>query len=262
MKKHSLVFALTASVTSTLISLNAGAAETVFDTDGYERSTTFSSGPLHSAQIVSSSAHELEVYLYPRNLSDSCHSASVYTDDSYIPNVMLDLVGGSRNVRSVKAQIPEELLLDNKRVIVRCSDVENREYNVHVLVPGAPVIDWQARVEPAGEFVHNSHSYGYHSRYSVSSVLSVNNQHNTGFCHTVANREVELGLFHGLPGKGPFHSDVFVANEEVDNLAVPQPVVYQVIECENASGKTRAVKVWELVNEEGINLIHDEIIVK
>ncbi|WDE13738.1 hypothetical protein [Thalassomonas haliotis] len=133
---------------------------------------------------------------------------------------------------------------------------------MHVLVPGAPVIDWQANVEPPGEFIHNSHSYGYHSAYHISSLLSVNNQNNAGFCYTEANRGVELGLFHGLPGKGQFHSDVFVVNDEIDNSGRPQPMIYQVIECENASGKTRAVKVWELVNEEGINLIRDEIIVK
>lgn len=258
MKKQQVFFALVTSFSS----LTVGAAETIYDTDGFERTTSFNSGPVHSAQIVSSSAHELEVYLYPRNLSDSCHSASVYTDDAYIEQVMVDLVGGSRNVRSVKAQIPEALLTENKRVIAYCSDGENQEYYVHVLVPGAPVIDWQASVEPKGEFIYNSHSYGYHSSYNISSLLTVNNQNNAGYCYTVANREVELGLFHGRQGIGPFHSDVFVTNEQVDNSAEPQPVIYQVIECVNPSGKTKAVKVWELVNEEGINLVHDEIIIK
>ena len=36
---------------------------------------------------------------------------------------------------------------------------------------------------------------------------------------------------------------------------------YQVIECENAVGKSRAIKVWELTNESVINLIHDDVTV-
>ena len=257
MKKHNLLFALVSSIAS----LSASGAEKIFDTDGFERTTNFSSGPIHSAQIVSQSAHQLELYLYPRNLTESCHSAEVYAENSYIPQVFVELVGGSRSVSSVKAQIPEELLTENKRVIAHCRDEENKEYEVHVLVPGAPIIDWQASVEPSGEFIYRNNSYSYHSSYKVNSHLKVNNQESQGFCYTVSNRDVELGLFHGVPGKGPFHSDVFVSQSSIDNSAVPQPVIYQVIACENAAGKTRAVKVWELTNESGINLLHDEIII-
>ena len=227
MKKQQIFFALVTSIAS----LTAGARETVFDTDGYERTTVFSSGPVHSAQIVSSSARELEVYLYPRTLSDSCYAAQMWGDATQIPDVRVELLGSSSNIRTVKAQIPEALLTANKRIVARCLDGENQMYDVHVLVPGVPDINWQASVEPRGEFIESSHSYSYHSSYHISSLLTVNNQHNGGNCYTVGNQGVELGLFHGRPGMGPFHSDVFVTNKEVDNSVLVLTVFHHFGRC-------------------------------
>ena len=203
----------------------------------------------------------MEVYLYPRTPSDSCYAAQMSGDATDIPDVRVELLGSSSNVHTVKAQIPEDLLTTNKRIVASCIDGENKRYDVHVLVPGVPKINWQASVEPRGEFIESSHSYSYHNRFHISSLLTVNNQHNGGRCYTVGNLGVELGLFHGRPDMGPFHSDVFVTNGERDNSVDVHPVVYQVIECENASGKTRAWKVWELFNEQGTDLIHDDIVI-
>ena len=261
MKKLSLLFIAMTSMTALAVSANT---QNVYDYDGFERSTSFNSGPIHSAQIVSSFAHELEVYLYPRDIDDTCHYANIYTsmNNEHIISASVGLVGGSYTVKRLIAPIPEEFLTKNKRVVVNCSDAQGQAYNIHIKVPGAPVINWQASIEPAGEFIYQSNSYSYHSAYKIKSNLNVNNQSNNSYCQTVINRDVELGLFHGHESKGPFHSDIFMANKEVDNSVNPQPVVYQVIECENAVGKTKAIKVWELTNEDSINLIHDEIIVQ
>jgi len=261
MKNLSMLFLAMSSLPTTIA---LAATQNVYDYDGFERSTLYSSGPINSAQIVSSSAHELEIYLYPRNKGTTCHAANIYTamNNKTITSATLDLVGGSNNVKRLMAEISEEFLTTNKRVVVNCNDVQGEEYNVHINVPGAPLINWQMGIEPLGEFIYRSNSFSYHSAYKVNSHLSINNQNNNSFCYTVDNRGVELGLFHGRKGKGPFHSDIFMANANVDNSATPQPVVYQAIECENAVGKSKAVKIWELTNEHSINLIHDEVIIK
>ena len=145
---------------------------------------------------------------------------------------------------------------------VSCSNTQGENFNVRVNVPGAPIIDWQASAEPTGEFKHQYRGYSYHSSYVVSSTLNINNQSNYSGCTTTQNRGVELGLFHGQAGKWPFHSDVFTVTKAVDNSVNPQPVIQQTIECENAAGKTKAVKVWSLTDEGSISLIHDEIIVQ
>ena len=63
MKIKSLVLAIVPA----LISLGASAAtQTIFDVDGFERQTEYSSGPVSSATIVGEYAHNLEVYLFPK----------------------------------------------------------------------------------------------------------------------------------------------------------------------------------------------------
>jgi hypothetical protein len=259
MKKLNLLFVAISSTAA----FTASAITNVYDNDGFERSTSFNEGPLHSSQIISSTAHELEIYLYPRGINDTCSYANIYTsmDNEHIASVPVGLVGGSNSVKRLMTAIPEEYLTENKRVVVSCNDALGKGYNIHIKAPGAPIINWQANIEPRGEFVYRSKSYSYHSAYQVHSNLNIDNQNNFAHCKTVNNRDVELGLFHGQEGKGPFHSDIFIANANIDNSIAPQPVVYQVIECENAVGKSRAIKVWELTNESVINLIHDDVTV-
>ncbi|KNC66707.1 hypothetical protein AC626_15230 [Pseudoalteromonas rubra] len=47
----------------------------------------------------------------------------------------------------------------------------------------------------------------------------------------------------------------------VDNKA-KNPVLYQILECENAVGKTMAVKVFNLTDPNGIYTYEDQLIVK
>ena len=252
-------------IVPSLISLGANATtQPVFDVDGFERHTTYNSGPVSSATIASDSAHNLEVYLFSREIG-GCTTANVYSSESgeYIASAYVDFLGGSHGkVRTVKASIPEEFLFTNKSLKVSCTNTQSERFYVHVNVPGAPIIDWQASVEPTGEFKYQYHSYPYHTSYTVSSTLNINNQNYYSGCRTIENRGVELGLFHGESGKGPFHSDVFTSTTAVDNSAIPQPVIQQTIECENAAAKTKAYKVWSLTDEASISLIYELIVVQ
>jgi hypothetical protein len=260
MKKQNIVLA----VVSSLISLGASAsAETVFDTDGFERYTEYKSGPISSSHIVSEYVHLLEVYLSPRSAA-SCSSASVYAIDSgeYISTAYVGFAGGSNGrIINAKAQISEENLLKNKVMEVNCTNEQGGDYNIRVNVPGAPVIEWQASVESTGEFVSPIRGFGYHSAFDFSSNINVNNQSNNSYCQSVQKNNLDIPLFNGQNGKGSFHSDVFVSQNSIDNSESPRPTFHQVIECRNAAGTTKAVKVWDLTNSNGIELIHDEIII-
>lgn len=262
MKKSKLVLALVSS----LITLGANAApQIIFDTDGFDRTTEYSSGPVASAIIASEYAHRLEVYLFRNQMESDCTSANVYAFESgeYVATAHVGYVGGSDGrIRNVIAEIPEEFLQTNKVVEASCTNPEGEEFTVRVNAPGAPIVNWQASVEPTGEFVYQSHSYSYHSSYKVSSSLNINNQSVNAFCQSTQTRGVNLGLFHGKDGKGNFHSDVFITNKEVNNALSPQPVLHQSVECEGTGGKTKLIKVWDLTDENNIKLIHDELIVR
>ncbi|KAF7773762.1 hypothetical protein PCIT_a0078 [Pseudoalteromonas citrea] len=243
-------------------------AQNVADTDGYERSTQYSFGPVSSAAITSEFAHQLRVDLLLRDELSSCQFANVYSNTGggnnggeYIVNPSFEIDPATPAKITVSADIPEQYLTNNKTMHVNCIDGEGVDYNVLVNIPGAPIVDWQIDVVPSGEFVHQPYSYGYHSAYSVTSRLTVNNQNNQAYCSTLSNRGVELGLFSGKEAKGPFHSDVFTVNKEVVN-DTRQPVLYQILQCENAAGKTLAVKVFSLTNPESIYLLEDQLIIK
>jgi len=161
----------------------------------------------------------------------------------------------------VSADIPEQYLTSNKTMSVNCIDDEGVDDYVLITMFGAPWVDYGIDELPNGERVHPPYSYGYHSAYTVTSRLTVNNQNNQAYCSTLSNRGVELGLFSGKEEKGPFHSDVFTVNKEVLN-DTRQPVLYQILQCENAAGKTLAVEVFSLTNPESIYLLEDQLIIK
>ncbi len=261
MKKSKLVLALV----STLITLGASASsKTVFDTDGFDRLTKYSSGPVSSAVIASEHAHQLEVYLFRDELGSDCASANVYDLHSgqNLAVGHIGYVGGSDGrIRNVLAEIPEEFLQTQKVLEAECTNAQGEEFSVRVNIPGAPIISWEAHVEPTGEFIYQNYSYSYHSSYKVTSRINVNNQSVNGFCQSTQTQGVALNLFHGNTGKGNFHSDVFTASKEVNNAVSPQPVLHQSIECAGTGGKTKLIKVWDLTDENSIQLMHDELIV-
>lgn len=242
-------------------------AQNVEDTDGYERLTQYASGPVASATIISEYAHHLTVELLLAQDTSYCDVANVYSNTGgwnnngeHVANTRVTIDTNNPSKLTASVAIPEQFLSTNKKLRVSCYDAQGTDYKVQVNIPGAPDVDWQIDVTPKGEFVHQPYSFGYHSEYHVSSRLTVNNHNNQAYCSVVANRGVELGLFSGKESKGPFHSDVFTANKDVVN--VRQPVLYQILECENAAGKTLAVKVFSLTDPNGIYLLEDQLIVK
>ncbi|MCG9761102.1 MULTISPECIES: hypothetical protein [Pseudoalteromonas] len=234
------------------------------DIDGFERVTEYANGPIATAVLASEFAHNLKVDLYPRGEGDFCSYANVYhhTSGEQIAHADVQLLSSNTSVLQAVADIPEQYLTDNKRVEVACTSAAGEQYDVYVNVPGAPLVQWDISAQPAGEFVHRPNTYGYHSAYRVKSHLNVDSQSNGGRCSTLSNRGVELGLFHGENGKGPFHSDIFTTDITVDNSQAGKQVLYQIIECENAAGKTLAVKVLSLTNPTGIYIVHEELVVK
>ncbi|GEK09817.1 hypothetical protein HUZ36_17755 [Pseudoalteromonas sp. McH1-7] len=258
-------FCFALSLAAVFVSANSMALPSLaHDTDGFERVTEYTNGPVATAILASEFAHNLKVDLHPRGEGDFCSYANVYhhTTGEQIAHANVQGLSGSNYVQQATATIPEQYLTANKRVEVSCTSASGEQYDVYVNVPGAPLVEWEINAQPAGEFVHRPNTYGYHSAYHVESRLSVDSQSNSGRCTTLSNRGVELGLFHGESGKGPFHSDVFMTDITVDNSQAGQPVLYQIIECENAAGKTLAVKVLSLTNPNSINVIHEEHVIK
>ncbi|TMO78234.1 hypothetical protein [Pseudoalteromonas aurantia] len=144
---------------------------------------------------------------------------------------------------------------------VNCIDDEGVDDYVLITMFGAPWVDYGIDDLPNGERVHPPYSYGYHSAYTVTSRLTVNNQNNQAYYATLFNRDVELGLFSWKGAKRPFHSDVFTINKAVVN-ETRQPVLYHTFLCEDAAGKTLAVEVFSLTNPESIYLLEDQLIIK
>ncbi|MDK1311684.1 hypothetical protein [Pseudoalteromonas ardens] len=240
----------------------ATAYQNVFDTDGYERLTNYTSGPVSSALLTGEFAHNFEAQLVLRGEGAYCESANLYSanDGRHIVNLGVKTIA-DRNTVEMGVAIPEATLTEKKVLHVSCYDAAGDWYKVLVNVPGAPVVDWQIELTPAGDFVNQPYSYGYHTAYHISSRLVIDNQNNDARCSIVADRGVSLGLFHGEDRKGPFHSDVFTLDTVVDNKA-KNPVLYQILECENAVGKTMAVKVFNLTDPNGIYTYEDQLIVK
>ncbi|TQF69809.1 hypothetical protein [Pseudoalteromonas luteoviolacea] len=256
---------LKASLFAALLpSLNVLALDqNIADVDGFERVTNYAYGPVQSALITSDRAHKLTINVQLRNEQNVCDFANVYSNKtnahlSYV-NIVADTQ--SNTMLLLDADLNDESsLLDSKSVHINCRDESGIGYNVFLNIPGAPIVDWQISLEPAGEFIYQPYSFGYHSAYSIKSKITVNNQNTQSYCTTLANRGVSLGLFNGEDRKGPFHSDVFIKNEVVMNPA--QPVLYQIIECENAAGKTMVVKVFNLTNPTLIHTWEDQVIIK
>ncbi|KZN38912.1 hypothetical protein [Pseudoalteromonas luteoviolacea] len=237
--------------------------QSIVDVDGFERVTNYAYGPVQSAIIVSERAHKLSLHVNLRDAQSDCGFANVYSIKTYSHLSTLNITKDVDDANSLILETElndESALLDSKTVHINCTDAQGSNYTVQVNIPGAPVVDWQISLEPAGEFVYQPYSFGYHSAYKIKSLLRVNNQNTQSYCTTLANRGVSLGLFNGEDKKGPFHSDVFVKNEVVVNDA--QPVLYQIIECENAAGKTMAVKVFNLTNPNLIHTWEDQLIIK
>ncbi|MDK1287099.1 hypothetical protein [Pseudoalteromonas umbrosa] len=247
-----------------LTSLNAAAlAQNIADEDGFERLTHYIDGPVSHVLITSEHAHKLTLNVQLRDEFSRCYNANVYSNETHnnLANLSLSVDVDSTQSLTLEADLNDENALQaSKTVHINCLDGDGIDYNVLVNVPGAPIVDWQVTLEPEGKFIYQPYSYGYHSAYRIRSSLSVNNQNTQSYCSTVANRGVSLGLFHGEDRKGPFHSDVFIKNDVLTNPA--HQVLYQIIECENAAGKTMVVKVFNLTNPNIIHLWEDQVIVK
>lgn len=255
---------LSIALGSVLTSLNVFAvAQNIADEDGFERVTHYDMGPVSSAMITSEHAHKLTLNVQLRDELSVCNHANVYSNETHTNLANLSVSVDTHSIMNLTLEADlhdENVLQDSKTVHISCIDAHGDDYNVLVNVPGAPIVDWQVTLAPEGKFIYIPYSYGYHSAYRINSLLKVNNQNTQSYCTTVANRGVSLGLFHGEDRKGPFHSDVFVKNEVITNPA--HQVLYQIIECENAAGKTMVVKVFNLTNPNKIHLWEDQVIVK
>ncbi|MBQ4813011.1 hypothetical protein A7985_15505 [Pseudoalteromonas luteoviolacea] len=235
----------------------------IIDTDGFERVTHYAYGPVQSATITSERAHTLSLSVRLRDTQNDCQFANVYSSKTYshLSGLRVSVDANDPKNLTLESDLNDESVLQEpKSVHINCTDSQGVDYKVQVNIPGAPVVDWQISLEPAGEFIHQPYSFGYHSAYEIKSLLKVNNQNTQSYCTTLANRGVSLGLFNGEDRKGPFHSDVFVKSDMIVNHA--QPVLYQIIECENAAGKTMVVKVFNLTNPNLIHTWEDQLIIK
>ncbi|KZW99881.1 hypothetical protein JL49_14735 [Pseudoalteromonas luteoviolacea] len=260
------MFKLGTFAAAMLTSVSAVAAPiNIADTNGYDRHTVYADGPVSRVVITSEFAHNFSADIELRD-GARCEYGNLYSnvDSSHIVNAAVqpdaNIVGQA--TIGINNGIPEERLTDSKLLKLGCYDADNTWYHVLVNVPGAPIVNWDITVEPAGEFVNQPYSFGYHSAYRVKSTLNVDNQNRSqSYCHTVANRGVSLGLFHGEDTSNVFHADVFTQDKVYTNDTA-QPVLYQIIECENAAGKTMAVKVFNLTDPNGIYTYEDQLIIK
>ncbi len=244
------------------LSINAFAnTSNIYDTDGTNRQSNLSTGPVSSLITASSAARELTVYVHRENINSSCHHGTVYDQNSgeTITSVNIASAGAMPLIDKVDALLPDSALNTVKVLKLTCTDENNDTFAIHHKIPAAPQITWNATVEPTGEFVYQNQSYNYHNEIRYSGIINVNNQTTEGYCYSSADRGVPLYLFHGNNGKGDFHSDVFVADRTFTNTA---PVLYQSVTCVNPAGRTRILKVWELTEENEINLIVDELIIR
>ncbi|MDK1286637.1 hypothetical protein [Pseudoalteromonas umbrosa] len=237
----------------------------VADTNGYDRHTVYSYGPVSRVVITSEFAHNFSADVELRD-GARCDNGNLYSnvDSSHVVNVGIQADATNANAATIGVTnaIAEDKLTHNKTLHLSCYDADNTWYNVLVNVPSAPIVDWDITVEPAGDFVNQPYSFGYHSAFRVKSTLNVNNQNKSqSYCYTVANRGLSLGLFHGSDTSNTFHSDVFTQDKVYTNDTA-QPVLYQIVQCENAAGKTMAVKVFNLTDPNGIYTYEDQLIIK
>ena len=245
-----------------LFSISAFANLTnVYDTDGHNRHTYLSLGPVSSLTTANDTARDLVVYVYRDNADSTCTYGEVYEVNSgqTVTFVNIESAGATMYVDKVTASLPESVLNKNKALKLACHDENGDAFNVHHKLPSVPQVSWTASVEATGEFVHQHQSYGYHDEIRYSGIINVNNQTTDSYCYSDADRGVPLYLFHDVNGKGRFHSDVFVADRTMGNTA---PVLYQSVTCVNPMGSTRVIKAWELTEESGINLIVNEAIIR
>ncbi|TMP44651.1 hypothetical protein CWB96_16255 [Pseudoalteromonas citrea] len=263
MKKTNVTVALFAALSATS---SFASITNIYDIDGYERVTRYANGPIASSVITSELAHNLNVYLHSSTRTNGCNYANVYTEieGTFVAHAHVTDVDSRYGIKQATALIPDEYVAVNKRLVASCDGENGEQYNVHAKVPAAPIIDWNMTVEPEvdSEFVRQTNSYSYHSAYKVQSTLRVENQSTDSYCQTVTDRGVYLGLFNGQGGASKFNSNVFFATKSVDNTQNTQPVVYQTVECQNAAGRTKAVKVFSLTDSAGIELIEEHIIYK
>jgi len=252
---------LTLAVLSILSSSASASITNIYDTDGNNRHTVQSRGPISSFATSSNNARELMVYVYRKNAYSSCSDGQVYESNSgqYITSVQIKPAGVTPVVDVISAPLPEESLNKNKVLKLTCTDEQGDEYNIRHNLPSVPQINWQATVDSVGDFINQSQSYSYHDKIQYRGNININNQTTDAYCYSDADRGQPLALFHDESGKGNFHSDVFVSNRTVENTA---PVLFQSITCENPMGSTRVLKVWELTDENSINLITEETFIR
>ena len=245
-----------------VLSLSASVNVTnVYDTDGHDRHTYLSLGPVSSLTTANDTARDLTVYVYRENANSNCNYGEVYdvNTGATITPVNIAPAGATMYVDKVDAPLPESALNTNKSLKLTCSDENGDVYNVYHKLPSVPQISWNGQVESTGEFIYQSQSYGYHDEIRYSGIINVNNQTTDSYCYSDADRGVPLNLFNDKSGKGNFHSDVFVAERTLSNTA---PVLFQSITCVNPMGSTRLIKAWELTDETEIRLIVDETIIR
>ena len=252
---------LSFAVVSVLSSNVLASVVNVYDTDGNNRHTEHNLGPISSFATSNNNARELMVYVYRKDAYSACSDGQVYESNSgqYVTSVNIKPAGVTPVVDVVSAQLPEESLNKNKVLKLTCTDGQGGEFNIRHNIPSVPQVNWQATVESVGDFVNQSQSYGYHDEIHYSGTISVNNQTTDAYCYSDASRDQPLYLFHNGNGKGNFHSDVFVTNRTLGNTA---PVLFQSITCENPMGSTRVLKVWDLTDENAINLITEETFIR
>ncbi|GAA0349304.1 hypothetical protein GCM10009092_12110 [Bowmanella denitrificans] len=252
-------FAMTIGVACATLSGTALAAQMVYDIDGLARHTDYADGPLEAAATHNDNARDAQVYLYRRHARSSCSSAAFYAadDGTYLASARLVTIAPAVDI--AQGRFPDTALEVDKVLQVSCTDEAGQAYLVQHKIASVPKIDWLAEVVPAGEFVQVNQGYSYHSAIEYDGSLSVDNRTRQGHCQVTQDRGVALGLFNGQSGKSHFHADVFVTHKVVANN---QPVLLQSVECTNPAGTTKLLKVWDLTNEQRIDLIEDIKIIR
>lgn len=260
--KATLAFGLLASALSaqTLALTNT----TIYDTDGMGLQSHYNQGPVTHVTGSSYSARHLSLYIFSPSVNSTCVSANAFDLESndFIVNAPIHQADTQGTTLLLQMQFPEESLQRNKLISLNCYGDDGAPYSVEHKMAGAPTIEWTSNLKASGAWVpapgcgraHCNPGFGHYKSLSYESMITVNNNVDNGFCYVEQDQNLELGLFHGRDYRENFHSDVFVNTKTIN--AYNPPVILQKISCQNSTGTTSYIQVWD-VSTEDIRLIED-----
>lgn len=257
---------LVLGVLSAALSVNTLAATNtnIYDTDGLGVQSHYNQGPVTHVTGSSYSARHLSLYIFSPSVDSSCISANAYDLDSgdFIVNAPINQADIKGTTLLLQMQFPEDALQRNKEIRMNCYGDDGAPFTVMHKMPGAPSIEWTSNLQPSGawtpapgcERAHCNSGFGHYESLNYQSTITVNNHADNGLCYVEQDQNLELGLFHGRDYREDFHSDVFVNNQTIN--AYNPPVILQKISCQNSTGTTSYIQVWD-VSTEDVRLIED-----